>query len=223
MTNTDKLQGQVRVSILVEVSQARADTYVHTHSMCDQCPLSGWTICVMQSGDPSFRPRIHSSTGWEALNSCIILSSQEIQAQGSCLPSFRAVSSSSPSFSERPFPKGFVQSTLTPTCEIPSLFVPSTFCAEDALQQPSDWFYKCYLEIQAEPLLSQMLGNLVLQVIPFFFFNPNFRITLLGSTEWGKKDEWRQSSLPRPQEKQAAFPGRHQLHNKQIINILSLK
>ena len=121
MTNTDKLQGQVRVSILVEVSQARADTYVHTHSMRDQCPLSGWTICVMQSGDPSFRPRIHSSTGWEALNSCIILSSQEIQAQGSCLPSFRAVSSSSPSFPERPFPKGFVQSTLTPTCEIPSL------------------------------------------------------------------------------------------------------
>lgn len=83
--------------------------------------------------------------------------------------SFHAVSNSSPSFSDHPFPKGSVQSTVTCTYVWNSLpFVPSTFCAEDALQQPSHWFYKCCLEIQAEPLLSQMVGSLVLQVILFF-------------------------------------------------------
>lgn len=83
--------------------------------------------------------------------------------------SFHAVSNSSPPFSEHPFPKGSVQTTVTCTYMWNSLpFVPSTFCAEDALQQPSHWFYKCCLEIQAEPLLSQMVGNLVLQVILFF-------------------------------------------------------
>jgi len=53
-------------------------------------------------------------------------------------------------------------------------------------------------------------------------FYPNFRVKQLKSTEQGEEDEvGEKASLP--QQKHEAYPGRHQWHNKQIINILSLK
>lgn len=75
------------------------------------------------------------------------------------------------------------------------------------------------LETQAEPSLSQMAGNLVLQVI---FLNPSFWGMLLKYTEWGEKDG-EGETLPPRRNTELSLGGTNATANKQINNILSRK
>ena len=161
--------GQVRVSILV-----RSVKQEQTH-MCIliQCMINvHWVAGRFARCRQEIRPR--KDTDWlqhwlEALNSCIILSSQEIQAQGSCLTPFMLSLILAQLSLNVPSPKDqYSPQSLAHTCEIPSLLFLQLSVQKMLCSNHPIGFTNAVWKIQAEPLLSQMVGNLVLQVILFF-------------------------------------------------------
>lgn len=135
------------------------------------------------------------------------------------MPPFRAVSNSSRIFLGTSF-----EVCLFNPCHSHTRVKFLPFCSFDFLCR------KCFtatvplalqmlLETQAEPSLSQMAGNLVLQVI---FLNPSFWVMLLKYTEWGEKDG-EGETLPPRRNTELSLGGTNATANKQINNILSRK
>lgn len=135
------------------------------------------------------RTQIDSSTGWKALNSCIILSSQEIQAQGSCLPLFMLSLILAHLSLNIPSPKDqYRPQSLAHTCEIPSLLFLQLSVQKMLCSNHPIGFTNAVWKSKQSHCFLKWLGTWYSKWF-FFFLNPHFRITLHGSTEWGEKDE----------------------------------